>query len=52
MELVGQAKVQMALVQFRTSCRAWCRPALGPSGTICRRSLRRSRCTVAAMRLP
>lgn len=28
---------------LRTSCR-WCRPRLGPSGTICRRSLRRSRC--------
>lgn len=28
---------------LRTSCR-WCRPRLGPSGAICRRSLRRSRC--------
>ena len=28
---------------LRTSCR-WCRPRLGPSGTICRRSLRRSKC--------
>lgn len=28
---------------LRTSC-CWCRPRLGPSGTICRRSLRRSRC--------
>ena len=45
-ELVGQAQVQMALVGHRTSC-PLVSSRLGPSDTICRRSLRRSGVAVA-----